>query len=331
MAFLPSTFAAESPDVEVYAREPVQNNYIAPPDPDTQWRPGTQPLDTLPTQWWNYFNNLYTKQINTTNKYLKQVISEIAACVGTTIDDSESVQLKTAIDSKIDAIKEQLELLTQDMYDDSIVPSAVAASAATGSAQAVARADHVHNIGAGAITARSMFTTGALAAGQAYDAELSTKQANAGIVATQTSIPDSATNEDSYVVPTVAAVRSFASGLAGSIKVAHYTGTLTSTSLTLGRIVGTCALFGVLKLNVLTNGARLGFGLSLTSGGSWTIDMASWSNEYAYVFRLNYTPSVAALSMQTANGVITRYLVLTKAHVTGTNSNVNAEVWFAYI
>ena len=55
-----------------YASNPINPQYIAEPDAENYNR-GTEPLQTLPAQWWNWFLNKFTGRFNKVNIYVKNI------------------------------------------------------------------------------------------------------------------------------------------------------------------------------------------------------------------------------------------------------------------
>lgn len=60
-----------------YASNPINPQYIAEPDAENYNR-GTEPLQTLPAQWWNWFLNRFTNRFNKVNVYVKNIFNELA-------------------------------------------------------------------------------------------------------------------------------------------------------------------------------------------------------------------------------------------------------------
>ena len=60
-----------------YASNPTNPQYIAEPDAKSYNR-GTEPLQTLPAQWWNWFINKFTARFNKVNIYVKNIFNELA-------------------------------------------------------------------------------------------------------------------------------------------------------------------------------------------------------------------------------------------------------------
>lgn len=89
-----------------YASNPINPQYIAEPDAENYNR-GTEPLQTLPAQWWNWFLNGFTKRFNKVNIYVKNIFNEITqllSLVSVTpsgTEDSPTVgQLKDMFETK---------------------------------------------------------------------------------------------------------------------------------------------------------------------------------------------------------------------------------------
>ena len=59
-----------------YASNPINPQYIAEPDAENYNR-GTEPLQTLPAQWWNWFLNKFTGRFNKVNIYVKNIFNEL--------------------------------------------------------------------------------------------------------------------------------------------------------------------------------------------------------------------------------------------------------------
>ena len=60
-----------------YASNPINPQYIAEPDA-VSYNRGTEPLQTLPAQWWNWFLNKFTGRFNKVNIYVKNIFNELA-------------------------------------------------------------------------------------------------------------------------------------------------------------------------------------------------------------------------------------------------------------
>lgn len=60
-----------------YASNPLNPQYIAEPS-STDYNRGTEPLQTLPAQWWNWFINKFTGRFNKVNIYVKNLFNELA-------------------------------------------------------------------------------------------------------------------------------------------------------------------------------------------------------------------------------------------------------------
>lgn len=60
-----------------YASNPLNPQYIAEPN-STDYNRGTEPLQTLPAQWWNWFINKFTGRFNKVNIYVKNLFNELA-------------------------------------------------------------------------------------------------------------------------------------------------------------------------------------------------------------------------------------------------------------
>lgn len=85
-----------------YAGSAISPDYIEPPSA-TNYRRGTEPFETLPAQWWNWFGNQFTARFNKLNIYVKNIFNELAqllSLVDMSPDGTElnptSTQLKTA-------------------------------------------------------------------------------------------------------------------------------------------------------------------------------------------------------------------------------------------
>lgn len=84
-----------------YASNPINPQYIAEPDAENYNR-GTEPLQTLPAQWWNWFLNRFTNRFNKVNVYVKNIfneLSQVLSIFNITPDGTEATpttcQLKT--------------------------------------------------------------------------------------------------------------------------------------------------------------------------------------------------------------------------------------------
>lgn len=89
-----------------YASSPINPQYIAEPS-STDYNRGTEPLQTLPAQWWNWFINKFTGRFNKVNVYVKNLFNELAQLldlVGETPSGTESTptigQLKAMFENK---------------------------------------------------------------------------------------------------------------------------------------------------------------------------------------------------------------------------------------
>jgi hypothetical protein len=85
-----------------YASNPINPQYVEEPS-STDYNRGTEPLQTLPAQWWNWFMNKFTSRFNKVNIYVKNLFNELAqllSLVNVTPDGTESSvtdgQLKNA-------------------------------------------------------------------------------------------------------------------------------------------------------------------------------------------------------------------------------------------
>lgn len=85
-----------------YASNPINPQYVEEPS-STDYNRGTEPLQTLPAQWWNWFMNKFTSRFNKVNIYVKNLFNELAqllSLVNVTPDGTESAvtdgQLKNA-------------------------------------------------------------------------------------------------------------------------------------------------------------------------------------------------------------------------------------------
>lgn len=88
-----------------YASNPINPQYIAEPDAESYNR-GTEPLQTLPAQWWNWFLNKFTARFNKVNIYVKNIFNELAQVLSIfniTPDGTEQTpttsQLKTVFET----------------------------------------------------------------------------------------------------------------------------------------------------------------------------------------------------------------------------------------
>lgn len=59
-----------------YASNPINPQYIAEPSAEDYNR-GSEPLQTLPAQWWNWFLNKFTNRFNKVNIYVKNIFNEL--------------------------------------------------------------------------------------------------------------------------------------------------------------------------------------------------------------------------------------------------------------
>lgn len=59
-----------------YASNPINPQYIAEPDA-VDYNRGSEPLQTLPAQWWNWFLNKFTNRFNKVNIYVKNIFNEL--------------------------------------------------------------------------------------------------------------------------------------------------------------------------------------------------------------------------------------------------------------
>ena len=87
-----------------YASNPINPQYIAEPGAEDYNR-GTEPLQTLPAQWWNWFLNRFTNRFNKVNVYVKNIFNELAQVLSIfniTPDGTEATpttsQLKTVFE-----------------------------------------------------------------------------------------------------------------------------------------------------------------------------------------------------------------------------------------
>lgn len=85
-----------------YAGSAISPTYIEPPSA-SHYRRGTEPFETLPAQWWNWFGNQFTARFNKLNIYVKNIFNELAqllTLVNMSPDGTEQLptttQLKTA-------------------------------------------------------------------------------------------------------------------------------------------------------------------------------------------------------------------------------------------
>ena len=85
-----------------YASNPINPQYVEEPS-STDYNRGTEPLQTLPAQWWNWFMNKFTSRFNKVNIYVKNLFNELAqllSLVNVTPNGTESAvtdgQLKNA-------------------------------------------------------------------------------------------------------------------------------------------------------------------------------------------------------------------------------------------
>ena len=87
-----------------YASNPINPQYVEEPS-STDYNRGTEPLQTLPAQWWNWFINKFTSRFNKVNIYVKNLFNELAqllSLVNVTPDGTEGAvtdgQLKNAFE-----------------------------------------------------------------------------------------------------------------------------------------------------------------------------------------------------------------------------------------
>ena len=74
-----------------YASNPINPQYVEEPS-STDYNRGTEPLQTLPAQWWNWFMNKFTSRFNKVNIYVKNLFNELAqllSLVNVTPDGTE--------------------------------------------------------------------------------------------------------------------------------------------------------------------------------------------------------------------------------------------------
>ena len=77
--YSPSDFNTDVPpfDNGSYASQPLNPQYVEAPDSENYVR-GTEPLQTLPAQWWNWLCNQFTGKFNGVNKYVKNLFTELS-------------------------------------------------------------------------------------------------------------------------------------------------------------------------------------------------------------------------------------------------------------
>ena len=58
----------------VYASNPINPQYVEEPGA-VDYNRGTEPLQTLPAQWWNWFGRGFTSRFNKLNIYVKNLFT----------------------------------------------------------------------------------------------------------------------------------------------------------------------------------------------------------------------------------------------------------------
>ena len=94
-----------------YASNPINPQYVEEPS-STDYNRGTEPLQTLPAQWWNWFMNKFTSRFNKVNIYVKNLFNELAqllSLVNVTPDGTEG-----------DVTDGQLKNAFKELYPDYI-------------------------------------------------------------------------------------------------------------------------------------------------------------------------------------------------------------------
>ena len=127
-----------------YASNPINPQYIAEPDAESYNR-GTEPLQTLPAQWWNWFLNKFTARFNKVNIYVKNIFNELAQVLSIfniTPDGTEQTpttsQLKTVFETCYP------QYVKNDLYGNTV--GTALGTAAVGTCTTFARSDHVHPV-----------------------------------------------------------------------------------------------------------------------------------------------------------------------------------------
>lgn len=112
----------------VYASTPIRPDYVVAPSPANQ-QMGTKPLDTLPSQWWNWFLQEATKRFNGDANLIGNMVSEIEnllALCNITPDPDSVTQLRDMFDNQYrDLIMSDVEPKLDEIKDninDTIVP-----------------------------------------------------------------------------------------------------------------------------------------------------------------------------------------------------------------
>lgn len=89
-----------------YASNPINPLYIEEPGA-VDYNRGTEPLETLPAQWWNWFGNQFTSRFNKLNIYVRNIFNELTqllSLVNMSPDGTEATptinQLKTAFETE---------------------------------------------------------------------------------------------------------------------------------------------------------------------------------------------------------------------------------------
>lgn len=134
---------ADIPALQKYAAEPADESYVQEPT-EAQQLAGCAPLDLLPAQWWNYYNQKFTELENNVRKHCTQIMDELAAllaALGQTVDGTATVQLGNAM-------TEKLNTYVPKLADEEDVPVKIQQNdtGSAGTSAKAARADHAHPV-----------------------------------------------------------------------------------------------------------------------------------------------------------------------------------------
>lgn len=125
-----------------YASNPINPQYIAEPDAESYNR-GTEPLQTLPAQWWNWFLNKFTARFNKVNIYVKNIFNELAQVLSIfniTPDGTEQTPTTSQLKTVFECCYPQY--VKNDLYGNTV--GTALGTAAVGTCTTFARSDHVH-------------------------------------------------------------------------------------------------------------------------------------------------------------------------------------------
>jgi hypothetical protein len=125
-----------------YASNPINPQYVAEPDAENYNR-GTEPLQTLPAQWWNWFINKFTARFNKVNIYVKNIFNELAQVLSIfniTPDGTEQTPTTSQLKTVFECCYPQY--VKNDLYGN--IAGTALGTAAVGTATTFARSDHVH-------------------------------------------------------------------------------------------------------------------------------------------------------------------------------------------